>query len=154
MATLPFDPSINIGELLGKMEDIPVDASVPYAEDFKRLVKTGEAWGPQASEESKLATRLYYAGWTNQQIDDVGLKSKNVQNFRRKHGHLMGSQGRPPKPYRTVLGHVGLEPKSNADFVKELEETKRALELTIEKAQAELKVINEALEVFNKQPTS
>lgn len=151
MATLPFDPELDIGELLKEMESIPVDAAVPYSEDFKRLVQSGKAWGPQASAESKLATRLFYAGWTTQQIDQVGLKSKNVENFRRKHKHLVQARpGRPPKLPNSVAEQLNAIPKSNADFAKELEETRRALEQTIETAQAELKVVNEALELFNK----
>ncbi len=153
MATLPFDPQIDLQELLRDMESIPVDANVPYAEEFKRLIEGGKAWGPQALPESKLATRLYFAGWSPQQIEEVGLKSKSVLNFRVKYGFTQAGPGRPSA--NSVKPAIKPAPrKSIPDFVKELEKTRRALEQTIETAQAELKVVNEALDVFNKQSTS
>lgn len=153
MATLPFDPQIDLQALLRDMENIPVNADVPFAEEFQRLIEDGKAWGPQALPGSKLATRLYFAGWSPQQIDEVGLKSKSVLNFRVKHGFTQGGPGRPTTVNVKSITRVTPR-KSIPDFVKELEKTKRTLEKTIEEAQAELNVVNEALEVFNKQTTS
>lgn len=97
MAALPFTEDIE--DLLRHMEDIPVDGDVRFAQAFMELLKEtgGNPWGPQASERSKLATRLWFAGWSRAQLEQVGLKPKDVENFRRTHGLTAGAVGRPSK---------------------------------------------------------
>lgn len=94
-AVFPFTEQIE--HLYERMGDIPVDGNVRFAQEFIGLLaeKGGNPWGPQASPRAKLATRLWFAGWTRAQLVQVGLKPKDVENFRRAHGLTAETAGRP-----------------------------------------------------------
>lgn len=95
MAIFPFTE--NVDDLIDGMDLIPIDDSVPFAESFKKLLAEsgGNPWGPQTTPRSKLATRLHFAGWTSQQLEAVGLKPRDVENFRRNRGLKTSRRGRP-----------------------------------------------------------
>lgn len=98
MASLPFTEDIT--PLMENMDGIPVDDSVPFSDAFKKILAAteGNPWGPQATEASKLATRLYFAGWSRQELEAVGLKPKDAENFRSKYKLTFSRSGRPRNP--------------------------------------------------------
>ena len=98
MATLPFTE--DIAPLMANMDGIPIDDNVPFADAFKKIMEANEGnpWGPQATEASKLATRLHFAGWSRQELESVGLKPKDAENFRSKHKLTLPRAGRPRNP--------------------------------------------------------
>lgn len=134
MATFPFTESIE--DLLDGMDAIPIDDSVPFADGFKSVMEANNwnPWGPQAAPRSKLATRLHFAGWTRQQLEAVGLKPKDVENFRRKHKLTAGEAGRP----KALNFARGKAPVSSLDAIqKECQQLRKeieALERTISDA--------------------
>jgi len=98
VATLPFTEDIE--PLLENMDSIPIDDNVPFADGFKKVMEAyeGNPWGPQANPRSKLATRLHFAGWSRQELESVGLKPKDAENFRSKHKLTLSRSGRPRNP--------------------------------------------------------
>lgn len=100
VATFPYPYEGNPEDLLADIDEIPIDDSVPFASEFRRLIEEGTAWAPQTTPQSKLATRLHFAGWTRQQLIEFGLNPKNVENFKRNKG-LAGQAGRPPSRSRS-----------------------------------------------------
>lgn len=95
MATFPYPYEGNPEDLLDGTVEIPIDESVPFASSFRQLLEEGTAWAPQTTPQSKLATRLHFAGWSRSQLIEFGLNPKNVENFKRNKG-LTGQQaGRP-----------------------------------------------------------
>jgi hypothetical protein len=95
---VPYFPfTSDIAGLLSDWGKVPIDETVPFAEEFQQVMTAhgGNPWGPQASAQSKLATVLHFAGWNRQQLEDVELKPKDVENFRRKHGMIARRIGRP-----------------------------------------------------------
>ena len=98
MASLPFTE--DIAPLLENMDGIPVDDNVPFSDAFKKVMEAteGNPWGPQATEASKLAPRLHFAGWSRQELESVGLKPKDAENFRSKYKLTLPRSGRPRNP--------------------------------------------------------
>lgn len=147
MATFPFQEDIE--PLLSSMDAIPIDPLVPYAEEFKRLLEErGDSlWGPQATSRSKLATRLHFAGWSRSELLEVGLKPKDVENFRLKYslkkqrpGRQRGTKGSPP---------VSIFAAPDAETLLEgLKARQQELHEHIEACQIELQRVNAAIEAM------
>ncbi|HBO3276647.1 TPA: hypothetical protein L4S01_001568 [Pseudomonas aeruginosa] len=152
MTTFPF--TTDIDRLAERLDDIPIDPNVPFAAEFRSLLAgTAELWGPQATERSKLATRLHFAGWSRSELESVGLKPKDVENFRRKYKLTAGSAGRPKVKARANAG------ASESSTIKEILATAEArrADLTVqiqqkrmegEKLEQELLQIEEAIKAL------
>lgn len=155
MAAFPFTESLE--DLLSRMDAIPIDDSVPFADGFKKVMEehNGHPWGPQATPMSKLATRLHFAGWTNQQLEQVGLKPKDHENFRRKYKLTQRSAGRPKAAISLPTGGVSaLEAakKECAQLRKEIENLERLIADSghrIELCRTELKKREEAIKLLS-----
>lgn len=164
MATLPFTEDIE--PLLKNMDSIPIDDNVPFADGFKKVMEAyeGNPWGPQANPRSKLATRLHFAGWSRQELESVGLKPKDAENFRSKHKLTLSRSGRPRNPSLPVAQKLNLfEAKAEVEPIEAIhtkcaklndliasnkaliEEAQRA----IEEAEIELKKQEVALKVLS-----
>ena len=140
MPAFPYPFNGTIEELAKIQEEIPIHPAVKGSFEFKRLVDAGEAWGPQASDQSKLATRLWYAGWTRKQLEEFGLKPKDVENWRRYKGLTEAKAGRPSRVY----------PKFHADAnelspIGALQARIEWLELRKAKAEEDIKEATETL---------
>lgn len=147
MAAFPFTEEID--HLYQHMDEIPVDGDVRFAQAFMELLSktNGNPWGPQASDRSKLATRLWFAGWTRAQLEQVGLKPKDVENFRRTHGLTAGEAGRPKSStHPALLGAFrkhyerGTAPESGVDKSQ-----------TIAVVEARIRTLNETISACERQ---
>lgn len=158
MSIFPF--TTDIEPLLANLDGIPIDPEVQFANEFKALLDgPGELWGPQATGRSKLATRLHFAGWSRAELESVGLKPKDVENFRRKYKLTLGGAGRPKGiPQSTVR-----QPEGNTikDILATAEARRVALtaqielkRLETEQLEQELAQIEEAIKAMqpNEQP--
>lgn len=151
MATFPFTRDIE--SLLPDMEAIPIDESVPFADGFKKVMAEteGNPWGPQALPRSKLATRLHFAGWTRQQLEEVGLKPKDVENFRRKYQLTQSRAGRPSGPAMSPEGARWSSAAPTADgFLAGLKERRQLLMAQVDACTEELQRIEEAIRALEK----
>lgn len=161
----PFTLARDLDELLSKMDELPIDESVPFAQDFKNLLATkgaGGLWGPQASDRSKLATRLHFAGWSRQALEELGLKPKDVENFRRKFGlvakgpgRTKSTKGKPPMG-QTVDPVEAIRQKiAEAEgTIQEMREVIETAQNRIEECRAELAQHEAALKVYLSEPSS
>lgn len=161
----PFTLAGNIEELLAKMDELPIDEGVPFADKFKNLLATKGVeglWGPQASERSKLATRLHFAGWTRQELEDYGLKPKDVENFRRKFGMTSHKPGRAkstkgsPHVAQTVdpVEAIRLKIREAEGVIQEMEEVIANAQQRIEECRTELAQHEAALKVYSSGSSS
>ncbi|WP_397381137.1 hypothetical protein [Pseudomonas sp.] len=164
MATVPFTE--DIAPLLESMDGIPVDDTVPFSDAFKKIMEEheGNPWGPQATEASKLATRLHFAGWSRQELESVGLKPKDAENFRSKFKLTLPRAGRPrakSAPQEQKASHCTAKPVVDPieairikcallkDRIECNQEVIRECHKAIEEARTELKKQEEALAVLS-----
>ncbi|MHD0644203.1 hypothetical protein ACYPKM_01035 [Pseudomonas aeruginosa] len=149
LAVFPFTEEIE--HLYERMGEIPVDTNVRFAQAFISLLrkKGGNPWGPQATARAKLATRLWFAGWTRSQLAQVGLKPKDVENFRRAHGLTADAAGRPkgssvaPKKEPLVSGQDPISAIKSA--AQKLTEKRQALQHKIAEMNNEIGSIDAEL---------
>lgn len=156
MATIfPFTKDIE--GLVEKLDTIPIDNGVPFADGFKQVLleHDGNPWGPQATPLSKLATRLHFAGWSRKELEEAGLKPKDVENFRRKHNMKATRAGRPGNPGITPARKKGaFAAPSPSEVIQQSIHAAQAeismQEAVIENAQAKIEKLREQLEMHQK----
>ncbi|WP_085589304.1 hypothetical protein [Pseudomonas sp. B14(2017)] len=147
MPAFPYPFAGTLEELIEIQEQIPIDPDVPFAEEYRAIYRdtNGQPWGEKTSDRSKLAVRLWFAGWPRQGLIDLGLEPKHVENFRSKHRLTTGVRGRKfvrkPSASRSdvilnansggsVIASTLAEIRSNTTFVQgEIERLRRELEI-------------------------
>lgn len=163
MAIFPFTEDVD--SLIDGMDAIPIDPEVPCAQKFQEILieHSGNPWGPNATARSKLATRLHFAGWSRQELEQVGLKPKDVENFRQKFGLKVSKRAsrRPRNPsvpegtkrplFNATEPAVAIRLKQQAleAEIKHLEQRIADSQVRIEECREELKKYETAMKVIS-----
>lgn len=148
MAAFPYPFPGTLDELLEIQETIPIDDEVPFADRYRELYEEsgGSPWGPQSTDRSKLAIRLWFAGWTRKQIMEIGLDPKHVENFRSNKKLTTGKPGRTsptPGPFsKPIIGAaMSAFPAIGsvvATFLQSMEEKRKIVRADILRLEGEL----------------
>ncbi len=161
MAAFPYPFPGTLEELLEIQETIPIDEEVPFSKRFKELYEEsgGSPWGPQSTDRSKLAIRLWFAGWSRKQIMEIGLDPKHVENFRSNKGLTTGKPGRStptPSPFSKTGYQLGIAMKAVppvgaaiAAALKTVQEKRDLVRADIDRLEQELDARRAELQVLD-----